>query len=77
MNEFGKTVLAVHSLLESSLVGAGLTNREMNGKMERLYKKHEQAIIDYLDTQDEEAYRFLEECNKHINDIFNMEWVVD
>lgn len=35
MEEFGKTVLAVHSLLESSLIGNGLTNREMNGKKVR------------------------------------------
>lgn len=67
--DFGTLVLNTLSILESKILGAGLTNNSLNENIRELHAKFIQSLIYYLNNNDKESKAFLELCTNNIQNI--------
>jgi hypothetical protein len=57
------------SILESKILGAGLTNNSLSEDIRDLYDKFITSLIDYLNINNKESRAFLELCTNNIQNI--------
>ena len=67
--DFGTAVLNTLSILESKILGAGLTNNSLSEDIRDLHDKFITSLIDYLNTNNKESRAFLELCTNNIQNI--------
>lgn len=67
--DFGTSVLNTLSILESKILGAGLTNNSLSDDIRGLHTKFIHSLIDYLNNNNKESKAFLELCAKNIQNI--------
>lgn len=68
--DFGTSVLNTYSILESKILGLGLTNNIISDDIRELHAKFIKSLIDYLNTNNKESKAFLELCTNNIQNIF-------
>lgn len=68
--DFGTSVLNTYSILESKILGSGLTNNILSDDIRELHAKFTKNLIDYLNTNNKESRAFLELCINNIQNIF-------
>lgn len=68
-NDFGTSVLNTLSILESKILGAGLTNNSLSEDIKELHAKFIKSLIDYLNNNNKESKAFLELCTNNIQNI--------
>lgn len=67
--DFGTSTLNTLSILESKILGAGLTNNFLSDDIRDLHGKFIKSLIDYLNNNDKESKAFLELCTNNIQNI--------
>lgn len=67
--DFGTSVLNTLSILESKILGAGLTNNSLSEDIRELHARFVKTLIDYLNNNNKENKAFLELCTNNIQSI--------
>ncbi len=67
--DFGTSVLNTYSILESKILGAGLTNNPLSEDIRELHVKFTNSLIEYLNTNNKESRAFLVLCTNNIQNI--------
>ena len=67
--DFGTSILNTYSILESKILGLGLTNNIISNDIRELHAKFIKSLIDYLNTNNKESKAFLELCTNNIQNI--------
>ena len=67
--DFGTSVLNTLSILESKILGAGLTNNSLSDGIRELHANFIKSLIDYLNNNNKESRSFLELCTNNIQNI--------
>ena len=67
--DFGTSVLNTLSIVESKILGAGLTNNSLSENIRELHAKFIKSLIDYLNNNNKESRALLELCTNNIQNI--------
>ena len=67
--DFGNSVLNTYSILETKILGSGLTNNPLSEDIRVLHDKFTKKLIEYLNTNNKESKAFLELCTNNIQNI--------